>query len=228
MKKLTINLFVIVMALSFIVVGCKKDEKKEEESKVEANGLTAEINQLIPDSIITIMVNLGMPVHRGGTPPTITGTFKAKPFILKASNVPNDRIGSEFYEYRVTFRSQDNEKLTMKLDYVNGSETASGISSYIVGSGNSFSVFSEVNSVYLGDSSTLVIVISGELKEDGIHDLYFSNFMVDNNGNPNGRLLANGQGRVIYDSDGLSEKVTKALEVNDETSDGMVVSSLMK
>ena len=226
MKKIIFNSVSVALVLSFILVGCKKDDKKDENKKVQENGLTQEINQRIPDSIINIMVNMGMPVHRGGTPPDITGTYMARPFILKASNVPNDRVGAQFYDYKVTFRSQDNDKLTVKLDYVNGSETGIGMGSYIVGTANAFSIFSEVKSSYLGDSAAVVIVISGKMMEDGVHDLYFSNFMINNHGNPHGRLLANGQGRVIFDSDGLSEKVAKALPANDETFNGTAVSSV--
>ena len=130
MKKIIFNSVSVALVLSFILVGCKKDDKKDENKKVQENGLTQEINQRIPDSIINIMVNMGMPVHRGGTPPDITGTYMARPFILKASNVPNDRVGAQFYDYKVTFRSQDNDKLTVKLDYVNGSETGIGMGSF--------------------------------------------------------------------------------------------------
>ena len=228
MKKIIFNSVAVVFIFSFILVGCKKDEKKEEEKKVEQNGLTKEINQRIPDSIINIMVNMGMPIHRGGSPANITGTYMARPFILRASNVPNDRVGMQFYDYKVTFHTQDSDKLTVKLDYVNGSETATGMSSYIVGTDNAFSVFSEVKTSYLGDSAAVVIVISGKLMDDGVHDLYFSNFMINNYGNPNNTMLANGQGRVIYDSDSLSEKVTKAMPFNDETFNRLVVSSVKK
>ena len=228
MKKIILNSVAVTLFFSFIFVGCKKDDKEDEDKKVQENGLTKEINQRIPDSIINIMVNMGMPIHRGGTPGNISGTYMARPFILKASNVPNDRVGAQFYDYKVTFHAQDSEKLTVKLDYVNGSETGAGMSSYIVGSDNVFSVFSEVKSSYLGDSAAMVIVISGKLMDDGVHDLYFSNFMINNYGNPNGRFLANGQGRVIYDSDSLSEKVTKAILFNDETFNRLVVSSVKK
>ena len=50
-------------------------------------------------------------------------------------------------------------------------------------------------------------VISGTLASDGIKKLYFANFMLDNNGNPNGYWIQDGEGRVIIDSDAFSEEV---------------------
>ena len=228
MKKVILNSVAITFIFSFIFVGCKKDEKKEEEKKVEQNGLTQEINQLVPDSIMTFMVDLGMPINRGGIPPNITGSYIARPFILKASNIPNDYVGYQFVDYNVTFYDQDNEKLSVKLDYVNGPESGTGLGSFIVGSNSEFSIFAEVNSTNAGTNATLVIVISGILKDNGIHNLYFANFMIDNNGNPTGNWISNGEGRVIYDSDSLSERVTDTKKAYYESFNGHGVSSPIK
>lgn len=205
MRKINFNLMIVALALSYIVVGCKKDDKKEDKKKVEENGLTTEINKIIPDSIVQTMISLGMPVNRGGNPPTITGTFMCKPFILKASNRPGDAVGSRFADYEVTFYDQDNDELTIKLDYVNGPESGSGLGSFIVGSGNNFSVFAEVISSSSGTKATLVNVLSGELMDDGIHNFHFANFMIDNQGNAQGIWIENGEGRILYDSDSISE-----------------------
>ena len=51
MKKITTRFFIVILAFSVVFIGCKKD-KKEEPSKVQENGLTAEINNLVPDSIL--------------------------------------------------------------------------------------------------------------------------------------------------------------------------------
>jgi len=208
MKNITFQLLTIALILSALFVGCKKDKK--EESKVQENGLTQEINNLIPDSIITAMVNLGMPINRGETPPDIAASFLASPFILKASTILSDVPGYQFSDYTVTFYEQNNDNLSVKVDYLNGPESGTGLGGFIVGANNSFSVFAEVNSTYSGKNATLVHVISGTLTATGIQNLYFANFMLNNNGNPGGIWIEEGDGRVIYDSDGFSEKVTKA------------------
>jgi len=73
-----------------------------------------------------------------------------------------------------------------------------------IGEDNSFSVFVEVNADYSGSKAKIVMIISGKLTDNGIKDLYFANFMIDNYGNESGYWIDNGQGRVIYDKDGFS------------------------
>lgn len=204
MKKITYTLMAMFMAFALVTLSCKKD--KEEDSKVEDNGLTAQINNLIPDSILTKMVNLGMVVNRGETPPALNGAYLGAPFILKASNVPGDYVGYAFADYYVTFYDQNNDNLTIKVDYVNGPESGSGLGGFIVGSGNNFTIFAEVNSTYYGYNAKMVHVVSGTLTETGIQNLYFANFMLNNYDNLGGYWIAEGEGRVIYDSDGFSPK----------------------
>lgn len=206
MRKNSIMFLSLIFISGILFVSCKKDKK--EDSKVEDNGLTQEINNLIPDSIITAMVDLGMPINRGGTPPVLAGTYLANPFILKASNILYDNPGNAFADYYVTFYDQNNDNLSIKLDYTNGPESGSGLGGFIVGTGDQFSVFAEVNSTYSTFNAKLVQVISGKLTAEGIKDFYFANFMLDNFGNPGQVWIADGEGRVIYDSNLLASKVT--------------------
>ncbi|MFH1120785.1 MAG: hypothetical protein V1775_13260 [Bacteroidota bacterium] len=212
MKRITVQFLALVIVLGVLSVGCKKDEK--DDSKVEENGLSKEINNLIPDSIITKMVDLGMPINRGETPPVLNGTYHANPFVLKASNVPNDSPGYTFSEYDLTLYEQNNDNLSVKMDYFNGGESGSGIGGFVVGSGNNFTVFGEVNSTYMSYSAKMVHVISGTLTAAGIQNLYFANFMLDNHDNPGGIWIAEGEGRVIYDYDGFSEKETSMKSIS--------------
>ncbi|KAF0199389.1 MAG: hypothetical protein FD166_512 [Bacteroidetes bacterium] len=206
MKRITIQFLTLVLVLGIFSVGCKKDKK--DDSKVEDNGLTQEINNLIPDSIITKMVDLGMIINRGETPPVLNGTYFASPFVLKASNVPNDTPGYTFSDYSLTLFEQNNDNLSVKMDYYNGGESGTGIGGFVVGTNNKFTVFAEVNSTYIGYTAKMVHVVSGTLTATGIEDLYFANFMLDNFDNLGGIWIAEGEGRIIYDSDGFSEKET--------------------
>ncbi|MFT5766067.1 MAG: hypothetical protein ACI8X3_003505 [Saprospiraceae bacterium] len=91
------------------------------------------------------------------------------------------------------------------VDYINGSESGEGLGSFIVGEECAFSVFVQINAISGGTSAKLTHVISGTIANDGIEGLYFANFMIDNNDNPSGIWIENGEGRVIYDQDGFSE-----------------------
>lgn len=73
------------------VSACSSDGPTEPVgSKVESNGLTRAINELVPDTLLDAIEALGMPVYRGGEPPSIVGSFRASPFVLVAGTVPDD------------------------------------------------------------------------------------------------------------------------------------------
>lgn len=198
----------VVFTSCFIFSACL-DEHEELIPRVDELGLTKEIHDLVPDAILDTIINLGMPINGGEFPPAVEGTFLASPFILISSNVNGDNPNKLFADYKVSFYQQDDDKLNVMVDYENSIESGKGIGSYIVGRDDKFSVFVRVFSkeANFGSTAKLVHIISGEMQETGIKNLYFSNFMIDNEGNPNGVWINNGEGRVIYDQDGFSEKI---------------------
>ena len=206
MRKSFLALCVICSTLSFIFFSC--DEKLE---------LSKEIKNIVPDSTLTKITDLGMPVNKGKKPTNLESIYKVYPLTLKASNIPNDySTGYVFADYKFRLYDQDNENLTIKLDYVSGSETGTGLGGFISGDGNDFSVFVNVHSVSQGQQADVLHIISGTITEDGIKDFYFSNFMLNDYGDPSDVWMENEQGRVFYDSDGISPIVenlqAKAIE----------------
>ncbi|MBN2663864.1 MAG: hypothetical protein JXR68_09465 [Bacteroidales bacterium] len=202
MKK---NRFIALALLSFLFVisSCTK--------KVDEYGLTKEINNIIPDEILTSMLDMGMPLNGGNEPPEIIGTYFVSPFILDSSNVPDDVSGKLFADFVVTFYDFNPRKLTVKIDYDNGIETGTGVGSFIVGEGNKFSVFCEIKATQLVlFKAEATMIFTGTLTDNGIEDFWYANFMVDNHGNEQGLWIENGEGRIIYDSDGFSERTDNA------------------
>ncbi|MGB5926946.1 MAG: hypothetical protein WBH03_02170, partial [Cyclobacteriaceae bacterium] len=192
--KNTLALFLGSFLLLFFSA-CGDDE--EISPQVDANGLTREITDLVPQYILDEMEALGMPINGGESPPNVEGTYYANPFVLLNSNRSNDVVGQNFAPYTVTFSNQNNNKLTVKVDYVNGPESGNGIGSFIVGTSTQFSVFVEVNSQHSrGSSAKFTQVISGEMTDQGIENLHVANFMIDNYGNPDGVWIEDGEGRV--------------------------------
>jgi hypothetical protein len=206
MKKLFLILFVVVA-----IMGCKK-------VKLDENGLTPDINSFLPDSVLTEMQSLGMVINTGNRPPKFEGDeYIVAPFELKNSNIPSDVIGRTFANLYIKFYEFDKKNLTVKVDYVNGPEYGTALGSYVVGTGDNFSVFVEMTaSISASDSAKLTMVFSGTLKSDGIEDFYYANFMLNNYGNVSGYWIENGQGRIAFDSDGISEiSDAKSLIVNE-------------
>lgn len=175
----------------------------------ETPGLSKEIQNIVPDSTLNKIISLGMPINKGTKPTTLTNIYKASPYVLKATNVPNDwTIGKVFSDYKVRLYDQDNDKLTIKLDYVNGPETGTGIGGFISGTDNNFSVFVKVRAMNSNTPADIIQIISGTITADGIKDFYFANFMLDDFGDPKNVWMDKERGRVIYDSDGISPVVS--------------------
>lgn len=202
------NIFKTIISLILILglAGCT--------TKVDENGLSKNITKILPDSVYTKMMNMGMPINGGNQPPELEGTYNVSPFILDSSDVEGDYRGKSFSDFVVTFHNFNSRKLTVEIDYVNGPETGTGVGSYIVGHDNKFSVFCEIKATQLLIfHANAIFVLTGTLTNDGIDDFYYANFMLDNHGNEEGLWIDNGSGRIIYDSDGFSERtdiLTKA------------------
>jgi hypothetical protein len=220
------KLLILFIAFGLLMAACEEEENDDSNSndKVEANGFTEEINEFLPDSIINEMENLGMELNTGGNPPQVENVYEVTPFVLDSSNIPTDYPGMSFADFRFKLYDQNNEDLTVKLDYVNGPEEGTGLGSFIVGDNNQFTLVSEVTTVAYSDTAIVAMVFSGKMTDGGINDFYYANFMIENNGSS--YFIENGQGRVIYDSDGFSEEISslKVLDKNNITKDLKTVS----
>ena len=172
------------------------------------NGLSHDINNFVPQTIIDAMKSVGMPVYTGATPPNIEGIYLLSPDILIGSNVPNEySIGTRFMDVKIQFSQQDNSNLTVNVDWTEGSTGGSTANCWIVGSGNNFTVFVAVSTRNSdGRISLSAQAYSGTIDASGILNLFSSLFMIENNGIPS--IIPNGTGRAFYDSDGISERVS--------------------
>lgn len=193
------------LVLAAVLFGCKKEEA---EPKVDENGLTREINDLVPQYILDEMQELGMPINGGATPPDLEDTYLASPFVLKNSNIPADIPGTLFADLEFHFYGQNNQDLTIMIDYItsNGfyTEQGEGLGSFIVGDECSFSVFVEVDLTINGDPAKALNVYSGEVVNKGIENFHYANFFLEDYGDPNGVFIEVGEGRVLCDQDRFS------------------------
>jgi hypothetical protein len=205
--------FFIILAFSFLI-SCSEDSGGISSTEVEENGLTPDINDLVPDSLLLIMDSLGMPIHGGGNPPNIENSYLCTPFILLASNRVNDNPGAQFSDYYINFRQQNNSDLTVNLDYINGPETGNGIGSFIVGTVDSFSVFARLTVTVFTDSAYVLVLFSGRMDGENIADFHIALFMLDDLGDPSNYFIENGEGRIFYDSDGISERTEGVFSKN--------------
>jgi hypothetical protein len=189
-----------------LAVGC--GDSTEPDPRLEENGLTREINELVPPSLLSKLQNAGMPIYTGATPPLIEGVYIVEPFELVVTTVPNDSpvgtIGSPLY---VEFSNQNNSALTIVTDYVNGPEVGSGLGSFIVGNGNYFTVFVQLTTVVDGNAAQSVAVISGSRMASGLASANFAIYMINDNGDPGDYYIPNETGRRFHDQNGVSPAI---------------------
>lgn len=200
MKNTIKIMFITVIGFSAVFTSCKKD--KEEDPQ-----LSQEIKNIVPDSTLTKIIALGMPVNKGSNPPSLVNIFKMSPLTLTATNIANDFAeGHVFADYKFRFYEQDNKKLTIKIDDKSGTQIGTGSGGFISGEGNDFSVFMKIHSISADSTSKadLLNIISGTITSDGIKNCYLSLFMLDDYGDPQGIYMENESGRVFNDSDGMS------------------------
>jgi len=192
---------ILFLATAVVLAGCKKEDKGDKD------GLTKDVRNIIPDDILEKFKELGIDINGGLKPPNIEGVYFVTPLILKKSNF-NDSysVGSKFSDMTITFSKQDNSKLTVVTDYVQGNQKGNGLGSFITGSGNKFSIYTEIAGTLSGNPFTNVEIYSGEITADGIKDFHWALLVtVEGIG-----TIKRGEGRLFYDSDGISPKQSGA------------------
>lgn len=207
MKKLT--LLCIVALFMTLFHSCTKNNYCCSNcctTKVDANGLTADVHNILSDSLLLIIKNLGMPINGGANPPTLQGTYLVSKLELTNSNISSDVPGTNFADFRITFKNQNTTNLTVDIDYVNGPELGNGIKSYVVGDGKNFTVFAEISGSTNSQPFKNVYTLSGTMEDDGIHNFKSALTMTNDFGDPLNQYISIGDTRVFKDSDGFSPK----------------------
>jgi hypothetical protein len=192
----------LALGLMLTMTYCSEDYGDYGES---SRDLSQDIKNIVSDDILNTIEKLGMTIYEGKNPPDITGIFLEEPHTLKASNQENDEIGHVYNAWKFKLFNQNNQNLTISLEYKSGDTTGSSTTSFISGSGDNFSVFLKVISNKDGYTADMVRIISGKISDSGIVNCHIALFMVDDKGDPSDSFISNGTGRILYDSDGLAE-----------------------
>ena len=177
----------------------------------EREGLTEDIQNLIPPDILEAIEDLGIEINEGRNPPNIEGTFFISALQLVRSTTRTS-IANMWNKY-VTFSRQDNTTLTIDVNYTmqtahwHGPMNSEGLGSFIVGEGNRFTVVVDATREQGGYTARTVEIFSGELYGAGIVNYHWAVMMIDNSGNPLGIWIQNGTGYAKRDRHGFSERV---------------------
>lgn len=206
MKTQLCFLFVGLFLLGIVCTSCKTDEPSH---LIEENSLSDEINNLISSDIFNSLDSLGMPIHAGVNPVNIEGEFLISEAVLTSSNLKDDSVGYVFEGIKILFSGQNNREFKLMTKITQDSSESDWQESFISGSGNNFSVFSEIKTYGNAkkDSAFSAQIYSGTWSSDGLTDLHMAAVMLDNYNNPDGSYIDAGNARLIFDKDGFSEKI---------------------
>ncbi|QAA82274.1 hypothetical protein EI546_11330 [Aequorivita sp. H23M31] len=195
----------LLMILSLVLfVSCSKDD---DNKAGEFDGSQDSVAEFLGADLLETLLDLGLIINTGNTPPNIAGEFLMAPVILQKSNVQGDYPGMSFPDYQMKFMNQIGLNVDFSGFHTTGVQRDIGDGSFISGSGKGFTVFLITETDISGYKADTAMVISGTMTEDGIKDVQFALFMKDNHGNPGGVFIDNQKGRIIIDGDGLCEKI---------------------
>lgn len=201
MKNVQRTGFALFILSILFLSSCKKDNFN----------LSADIKNIIPTTMLRELKSKGMAINEGTTPPSIEGIYLASPYTLKSPYGAGDSwvAGRVIADYKYKFYDQTGGNVKVDYKQPSASDHGSGLGSFISGSGNKFSIFSESNGGTSSIEYTTVSVISGELTSTGIKDFQYGFIFTKKTGDDGDvNYIPKGKSRVWIDGNALADKVS--------------------
>lgn len=194
--------FVLILLFSFLFVGCDGDADDTPVVTLEtiSNFTGVPAYNLLQDFEFNFVT---------GTDPTdlLVGGYLIDDMELLATTVVGDEpVGTEFLETRINFSNPNPANRTLTVSVEDTELGGATTDAYYTVSGDQFNVFAKVASIPGGIPVQTLYSFSGELRAEGIQDIRFSLIVLDDGGNPNNNNIAQGEGRLFIDVDGLAER----------------------
>src|SRR5690606_23325657 len=217
MKKLYI---LLTLCAAFFLNSCVESEKSffEDAEEFGFTGSQDDIIDFLSQDAYNSLLDLGIPINTGDTPPNVEGAFRMTPYILENSNVENENfeIGDLFADNKFYFSNQNFE--TLSIDFYKETINDNGVlistetglfgKSFISGSGNKFTIFVKTEGFSEGSSGQVHFIngvaVSGTLAADGVQDMKHAFVILEKTGDVNGEFINEDEGRLFEYADGLS------------------------
>ena len=170
------------------------------------NGTRPAVTDLYSQAQLDALEAIGFQFNFGDDPPSIEGSYLISMLSAQATSVPNDLVTpfTPFADREIRFFNQNNETLTIETisrDFGNIRDSnAQGTGSFISGSGNDFTVFLITENNRDGIINLTTDTYSGTIGAQGIENLQYAVFQLDDTGDPGGLLIPNDTGRLFIDN----------------------------
>ncbi len=167
------------------------------------NDIPYQVNNIINQDIISDFENLGLTIHKGFSPPDITGNY----YFDDLTNMEN---GNKYKDYSYQFFNQMKD-FSIELKYASNTSDAIGKGAFISGDETTFSVYCEMED-NINDGGNMVYIrsidiYSGEISSGGIRNYQNGFIIVEKRNDINNRFMNVGDSRLVYEADGLAERV---------------------
>ena len=174
------------------------------------------VNNILTTDQITILANMGMTINNGTTPPSIVGSYYVDALLLTGSNVPGDSINIKKYaNYSYRFSNQTAAgNISVERAIQGGTSVGFGQGAIISGSGNDFSIFTDLtDSITSSKDGHIIIfksarIISGTISASGITGFRYAFICTEKVNDSFDEEIEVDQGRVIWESDNIADLVT--------------------
>lgn len=176
-------------------------------SSEEIRNLPQEVKDMLNVNQLQTLEEHGLIINEGINPPDIQGVyFSNYNYCTYDSTELFEGFTFDNYFWRFYDQSEDN----VKLDYTaqNVLDEATGAGAFISGDGELFSVFVELVGVNFGVDYTTVMIISGRIGPNGIHDFMFGFILTDKDttADPDDFIMMPIDGhRIVEEYDGLAD-----------------------
>lgn len=175
-----------------------------EEKAIDA---IEKFKEVVPQSLVDDVTARGFEIHHGNNPPTIEGSFLSQPHIL-ISPYAGDTYpqGHQWPKRTYTFYNQQDGKISINIKASDTTEGGHGF--YVMGSGNKFTIFAQIEGVERGVKKRSITLISGEVSAEGVKNLKAAYTLTWKEGDSNNYILMPvGKSRISGDKDGLAKRV---------------------
>jgi len=170
------------------------------------------IEDVIPEEVLDKWGEY-IDIHRGTTPPDVTGCYFLDPqetvYCEDQGNGGYDP-GTLVYSLYIRLYDQDRRNNTISMQEMSSNQwsESEGNGAFIMGEGNDFTIFFDMEGTAENIYYRTATVISGTKTSAGIKDLKYAFVMTDKGDDPENKLMRVGVYRVFRDQDGLSVNAT--------------------
>jgi hypothetical protein len=173
--------------ISVVFISCSKSNTSTNNSS--SSNLPAPVSSIASAADITSLKSSGMTINEGTTPPVVNGIYLQHPDSCIFDNSGNNSAGKFFADYKFRFSNQNNSSFAISVDLkdvTNYTDSASySANTYISGSGNSFTIFAQVNGSLGGVTYTELDTYSGTLTSKGVQNFQWSFYLKSKSSDPN-------------------------------------------